>query len=195
MKYFIKQAVLPIIYTVLMAVTAIGVMCLNENVTWLKVIFLFVNLGLYAYVVGTMAFKDGQDAFNTREANDAERRIIVETGEDRVLKEDEEYKPWKGFVVGLTTCAPLIILFLLQIILDIFGAGTNIPEILATYIYMMISSLVHLAGFKSIAWIFIFSVLFICSCTGIPYIFGAIKVERQKRLIQEKHHKIYGQDK
>lgn len=195
MKFFIKQAILPIIYIVLMAFTAIGVMCMNDDVVFLKVGFLILNLALFAYVVGAMAYKDGQDALQIRDANDVERRIIIETGEDRKLKLAEEYAPWKGFVFGLVACSPLIILTILQIIFDLCGVSSQVPEIIATYMFMMISSLIQLAGLKGYAWVVIFSLIFVCGCSGIPYIFGAKKIERQKQAIKETHKKIHGKDR
>ena len=195
MKFFIKQAVLPIIYIVLMAFTAIGVMCMNDDAVFLKVGLLILNLALFAYVVGAMAYKDGQDALNIRDANDVERRIIIETGEDRKLKIAEEYAPWKGFGFGLVACSPLIILTILQIIFNLCGVSSQVPEIIATYMFMMISSLIQLAGLKGFAWVVILSLIFVCGCIGIPYIFGAKKIERHKQVIKETHKKIYGKDR
>ena len=193
MKYLLKQAILPFIYLGCMALTAVGVWSMEEDQFVLKLILLSLNLILYAVVVCVMAYKDGELALKTRNANDAERRIIVQTGEYRELKVAEEYAPWKGFAVGLIVCAPLIICMIIDVILIIAGVDNSIVEIIPTFLYMMVQGIVQLLGGNY--FFILLSIPYICCCTGIPFILGAKKVERQQELIKQKHEKIYGPSK
>ena len=193
MKYLLKQTILPFIYLGCMALTAWGVWTMEEDQFALKVILLVLNLALYAVIVCFMAFKDGEMALKTRNANDAERRIIIETGAYRELKVAEEYAPWKGFAVGLIVCAPLIICVIIDVILKLSGTSNDIFQIIPTFLYLMVQAIVQLLGGNY--FYILLSIPFICCCTGIPFILGAKKIERQQEMIRQKHAKIYGEDK
>ena len=193
MKYLLKQSILPFIYLGCMSLTALGVWSMEEEQLTLKTILLVLNLALYVFVVGVLAFKDGEMALKVRNANDAERRIIVETGEYRPLKVAEEYAPWKGFAVGLIVCSPLIILTLIQTIALIAGGSADWCGIVCSVLYMMVQSIPQLFGGNY--YLIFLSIPFICCCTGIPYVFGARKVELQQEKIMEKHRSIYGDNK
>ena len=117
MWYYVKQALLPFIYLFFNAITAFGIICIQgADLTWLRILLLILNIGLYCVIVCAASYKDGQEALKVRIANDLERVQIVKTGESLPLKLKEEYKPWKGFLFGLIACAPLVILLLIHTI-------------------------------------------------------------------------------
>jgi hypothetical protein len=93
--YYIKQAMIPAVYLIFMAMTAMGIaMITDANLVWLKAVLAVLNLALYGFIVAATSYKDGQTALKVRIANDLERMQIVKTGEDRPLKLREEYKAW-----------------------------------------------------------------------------------------------------
>ena len=191
MKFFLKQSFLPALYVVLMDFTAFGVCSMDAGVEWLQLILLIGNLALYVYVVAVMAFKDGQDAVKIRNANDVERRFIIETGEDRPLKEAEEYKPWKGFIPGLIVCVPLIIFIIVHTILLLCGNTIEWIEFAINVPYFLVSGVFAVLKVPNV-YFTLLAIPFICGATGIPYILGARKYERQQEQIKQKHAKIYG---
>ena len=115
--HYVKQAIIPFVYLFFVSIIALGIFMIPENLQWLRIILLVLNVGLYGLVACATAYKDGQDALKVRIANDLERMEIIRTGEDRPLKIKQEYAPWKGFLTGGIVCAPLIILLIVHSIL------------------------------------------------------------------------------
>ena len=200
MKYYLKQAGIPLLYIILMAGTAAGILCIEgEYLTWLRILLLAANLVLYIVLVAVLAHKDGEDSIRVRVANDLERREIIRTGEDRQLKLNEEYKPWKGFFIGFITCIPLIILLLIHTIL-FYGVGPHMngAGALAMYGYSMITGFLWAGEVVTILpwhyYLTLISVPILSCAFGFPYIVGAKKIERQQEMIRQKHRQIYGED-
>ena len=103
---FIKQAFFPIVNMLFCSMLGICITLLEANLIWLKYALFVVLFGFYALVIATALFKEGEMALKTRNENDLFRRKMVETGEEYPLKLAEEYKWWKGIVVGLITATP-----------------------------------------------------------------------------------------
>lgn len=199
MKYYIKNAVLPFVYLFFMAITAFGILTIGDNLLWLKYVLLVLNLGLYVFIVCAYGYKMGQDALKTRNANDLERKQIILTGELRPLKLDEEYKPYKGALIGATACAPLIILLLLHTVLGLCGVG-NGAGIIASLVYLCFFAFFRASGSVAQAtfgtyYITLIAVPVIVAAMGISYFLGARKIELQYKKIKENQRRIYGEDK
>ena len=99
MKFYLKKAFFIFVYLVLTSFIAMAII-LIEGQTLLKVALLVANLGLFLYIISVMAYQDGQKALKVRIANDKEREYIIKTGEDRKINAQEEYKAYKGFLIG-----------------------------------------------------------------------------------------------
>ena len=197
MWYYIKQAFLPFVYLIFMAMTAFGILCIDADVDWLKYVLLALNLGLYGVIICALAYKDGQQALKVRIANDIERREIIRTGEDRPLKLKEEYKVWKGFLSGAIASAPALILTIIHAILY-FTAGPvyNGAGAIASFVYMMFSGFIKISS-ELQQWHYYFNLIaipFLTAMTGIPYILGAKKIQLQQDRIKAKQRQIYGDD-
>lgn len=206
MWYYVKQSFISFIYLFFTAIIAFGIMCIDSDLAWLRIILLVLNLGLYVVIVAAASFKDGQEALKVRIANDLERLQIIRTGEALPLKLREEYKPWKGFISGAISCIPLIVLLIVHTIL-IFAAGKQYigAGAIASFIYMMVFAFarctVPTASESAVAvapdpfmhyWSLLVIPVIILS-TGIPYILGARKIELQQQRIKEKQRQIYGE--
>lgn len=199
MWYHIKQAIIPFVYLIFMALLAFSIICI-QGLVWLKIILLILNLALYAGLICSVSFKEGENALKVQLANDLERREIIRTGEDRPLKLHEEYAPWKGFLHGAIATFPLIILLIIHtILLFTVGESANWAGAAGSFVYMMFTAFIKVDATVPFAqWNYYFPLIAlpILSCLmGIPYILGAKKVERQQQQIREKHRQIYGEDK
>lgn len=195
MKYYIKNGVLPFIYQLFMAMIAFGILAI-EGLIWLKIMLALLNTGLYLFIVGAVAYKEGQDAFKVQTANDLERREIIRTGEDRPLKLHEEYKPWKGFAFGFTACVPLLVLLALHVVIY-FATGSYMGlGAIAGAIYLMYFIFFRLDAAAGIYWYTYLGTLIalpvIMLTMGIAYILGAKKISLQQQMIREKQRQIYG---
>ena len=199
MWYYVKQALLPFIYLFFNAITAFGIICIQgADLTWLRVLLLILNIGLYCVIVCAASYKDGQEALKVRIANDLERVQIVKTGESLPLKLKEEYKPWKGFLFGLIACAPLVILLLIHTIV-VASSGSVAVGGIAGFIYMMVFGFAFAGGTgtgtvlaPSTYYISLIAIPLIMLATGIPYVLGGKKIELQQQRIKEKQRSIYG---
>lgn len=213
MKYYLSHSLLGILYLFFSAITAFAILMIQDLI-WLKVILLVLNLALYIFIVATVAKKDGEDALKVRIANDLERRVIIQTGADIPLKKGE-FKWWKGFVIGGVVCAPLIILMLIHTVLIIIDPTKTGAGAIAGFLYMMVFAFFRLdvvmsenvsttvgsavqtnmstsleAGF--FYWSLI-AIPVIVLTIGIAYYLGGKKIELQQQKIKEKQRLLSGE--
>lgn len=197
MLYYLKQSVLSLFYLFTLSVTAACICIIQDPaLLWLKIILGILNLGLYITLVSMASFKDGEKAMKVRNANDLERQLIVKTGEYRPLKIAEEYKPWKGFIFGLITCIPLILLTITHAIVTaiipkqvIFG---NISALMYMFVYCFNGFSLKMV-IPAVNFYFpLLALPVIVLSTGIPYLLGGRRVEKAQRKIEEKRLEIYG---
>lgn len=197
--YYVKQALIPTIYLVFMAMTAMGIaMISNANLIWLKAVLAVLNLAFYLFIVAATSYKDGQTALKVRIANDLERMQIIRTGEDRPLKLREEYKAWKGFMSGIIACMPCLILLLVHTVLVFaINPAYNGAGAAAGFLYMTFFIFVRLGVDVAAPSIYLYYFNLICFAiiplaTGFSYTLGAKKIELQQQRIKEKQRQIYG---
>lgn len=198
MWYYIKQALIPFVYLFFMALLAFSIITI-QGLVWLKVILLILNFGLYAGLICTVSFKEGEEALKVQLANDLERREIIRTGEDRPLRLKEEYKAWKGFLQGFISCVPLIVMLIIHTILILtVGEEANGVGAVSSFIYMMFTAFIKVDETVPFAqWNYYFPLIAvpILSClTGFSYILGAKKIERQQQKIKQTHRLLHGDD-
>ncbi len=198
MKYYLKKAIIGLVYLIFSAVTAYGVLFI-PGLTWLKVILLVLNLGLYSYVLGSTAFQDGQAAYKIRMANDLNRKQIVLTGEDIPLDTQKEYKAYKGFIIGLVICIPLIVLLIIHAIVSTNNPSNQDYGTTASFIYLMAFAFAgvgvkvdSLFAVVSPYWSLL-AIPVIVLVQGIMFYLGGRKIELQQEMIREKHRMIHGE--
>ena len=196
MKYLLKLTIIPFIYLVFMLVICLSVLMIPEKLLWLRYVAASGAFILFAVIIAGVFYGEGQTALKVRLANDMERRQIILTGEDRPLKVKEEYVPWKGFVAGALVCVPLVILLAVHTLLILTvgetarGAGAT-----ASMLYIIVFIFFSAGGETVSVYAYyytLFAIPVIMSLTGVPYIIGARKIQRQQDAIERKHNAIYG---
>lgn len=200
MWYYIKQSFLPFVYLFFMAMTAMAILTIGNELVWLKVILCLLNLGLYLIIVCAASYKDGQTALKERIANDLERMQIIRTGEDRPLKLKEEYKWWKGYFYGFLSCVPLLLLLAIHTVLMLIDPALNGAGVVASIIYLTFFAFFRLnavgtevAVAPTIYYSTLIALPIIMIATGVSYYMGARKIQHQQDLIKEKQRQIYGE--
>ncbi len=198
--FYCKQIIIPLLYSLFATMIALGILCIEDkSLIWLKVVLLILNFALFAFIVVINFFKEGQSALKIRMANDMEREQIVRTGENRPLKLLEEYKPWKGYLIGLISTLPLIILLIVHTILYLTSGTTTVGGI-AAFIYMFVfgfncldlSAMTNTLA-QTQPYILLVLIPIMVVLVGVPYMLGARKIELQQEQIKEKHRQIYGE--
>jgi hypothetical protein len=125
-----------------------------------------------------------------------ERLVIIQTGEDRPLDLIKEYKPWKGFATGFSICVPLVILMIIQVIAGIVNPGTIKAGAIASLLYMVVFGIfkndLETAFTPQSVYLSLIALPVFMLITGISYVMGAKKIERQYQMIEEKKRQIYG---
>lgn len=202
-KYYAKQALLPVIYLIFMAITAFGILAIGDDLLWLKIILGVLNIALYCVIVFIASYNEGKNAVKVRSANDLERRIIIKTGEERPLKLNEEYKPYKGFIVGLFAVIPLLFFLALHTLLH-FTAGYDGLGAIISLVYLLFFEFFIMktgvsdadAAVTTLPWYVFYGTLIavpvIILVSGIGYIMGAKVIIRQQEMIKAKQREIYG---
>lgn len=195
MKYYLKSAIMPFIYLFFMMIIALGILAIKD-LLWLKIILLVLNVGLYGLITSIFAFKTGQEGIKVRNYNDLERKQIIATGEPRKLKLHEEYKWYKGIIIGLIVCAPLVLCLIIHTIVHLCGGG-NVFGTIGSIIYLMAHGFVSLfVNGDMVTWSTFYYSLIAIPIIVIPiavsYYLGGRKIEIQQRKIRENQQKIYG---
>jgi len=197
MKYYLKQFSFPFVYLIFMSLVAFAISAIGNDV--LEIVLYVACIGLYTALMIMSNFKEGQEARKILHSNDLERRYMVEHGELRDIRPHEEYKPWKGFLFGIVTSAPLILCMLVHLILFFATGGTsNQAGAVAAIIYML-----FYAPFESVLsvtvgshyFMLLYVVAYLALVMGIPYILGAKKMQKTYDVIAEKQTIIYGENK
>jgi len=197
--YYVKQALFGFIYLIFLAISALGIM-LIENLA-LVIVLLTLNVALFIFLMFMYFVKEGEHAKEIKRANDLERREIIRTGEDRPLKEREEYKPWKGFFTGALMGAPLLFFLLIYSLVYAFGGSeNNVAGAIANFIYTpffaFISTLLpegHVMSFGEY-FIVLYCIPILSASAGIPYLIGAKKQQKKYDKILDKQKMLYGDD-
>ena len=203
MKTYIKQAIIPFIYLLFMAIIALAITSIEDKLLWLKIALGILNLALYFTVVCGACYKEGQQALKIRVANDLEREQIIITGEDRPLKLHEEYKWWKGFFIGGLACAPMLVLLIIHTVLILINPALNGCGVASAFIYMAFFMFFMLGGSGSAENVTPMSPASFYGCLialpilmvacGVAYYLGAKKIQLQQEAIKAKHREIYGE--
>lgn len=193
--YLIKQTLVPFIYLFFGTMIALGILMIGDNLIWLKVLLLLLNVALYVVIISATSFKDGETAYKALMSNDLERWNIIRTGEDRPLKIKEEYAIWKGFAPGLITCAPLVIGLILHLIIN--NGGQNMQAAaFCNFVYMTFGAFGHVVSEMDAQWWMVYvnlgALIVVPLTTGIAYYLGARKIRMQQEMIEEKKRQIYG---
>lgn len=196
-KYFAKQTIIPLVYLVLMALTSMSIGAIEgDNLAWLRLVLSILAFGLYGLVIGAISYKEGEEAMKIRNANDLEREIIIRTGENRRLETVKEFQTWKGFMTGISTCIPLIVLMLIHTVLILINPANNSCGAVAGFLYMVFFMIFRSNATVSPApefyYILLIAIPVFALITGLPYMFGGRKIERQQERIREKQRQIYG---
>lgn len=203
MKIYIKQAFLPFIYLIFVAISAMAIVSIDANLLWLKIILSILNVGLYLCILCGTSFMEGQTALKVRVANDLEREIIIRTGEDRHIRKHEEFKWWKGILIGVLSCVPMLVLLLVHTILTLINPTLNGCGVVTAFIYMAFFSFIMLNGGGTTETVtpmppqaFYFALISLpiiaCAC-GIAYYLGGKKIQLQQDAIKAKRREIYGE--
>lgn len=180
-----------------MFIIGLGITTIND-LAWLKYILASLNLVLYFLVAGAAAYKDGQDAMKVRYSNDVERREMVKTGEDRPLKLREEYKAYKGVLIALAACSPMIVLLFLQAIFNLTGVENMICGQIASYMYYVVFIFFRIAEITITKWVFFLSLIYAAILVLVYFIMynlGARKIEHAQEKIRVARETVYGDKK
>ena len=211
MKYYLSHALLGLLYLFFSAITAFAILMI-EGLIWLKVILLVLNLGLYVFIVATVAKKDGEDALKVRIANDLERKVIIQTGEDIQLKKGE-FAWWKGFAIGGVVCVPLVVLLIIHAILTSIDPTKTGAGAIAGFLYMMVFAFFRMDVVMgenvsttvgsavqtnmpldpSFFYWTLLAIPVIVLTIGIAYYLGGKKIELQQQKIKEKQRLLSGE--
>lgn len=171
--------------------TGYTLMDMEEAGNTFPLIMSFLNLFVYVVMLLSISYKEGQDAYKVLVANDAERRQIAKTGEDRPLRLKEEYAVWKGFVIPAITCSIQVVLILLHVILyEILGVTAVFGELFFYSSLTIYPIFYYTVGKVSLYLCIVLPIITILGA-GFGYYLGGTKIKIQQDRIKEIHNQIY----
>lgn len=199
---YVKNILLGYTYLLFMGMLAWGITLLDNSLA--EFIVCLVNIGFFCFVMWYNLYKEGEAAMNTRYSNDLEREYMVRTGFLRKLKTHEEYKPWKGFLMGGYVCLPLVVCMLIHLILgtaigpEYNGGGVVAGIMYLGFYWLYAIFMVGTTGtLTTMTWggyfIILYAIPVILIVFGVAYILGGKKAVRQREMIEDRHKQIYGE--
>lgn len=189
--YYIKKCAMYLVVLLFTIMTGYTLMDMEETSKTFPLIMSFMNFFVYIVMLVSISYKEGQDAYKVLIANDAERRQIAKTGEDRPLRLREEYAVWKGFFIPALSCLIQIVLILLHVIVYEISGGTEIFGEVFFYTVLTIYPMFHYTvGKVSLYFCLILPVITILG-GGFGYYLGGKKIKLQQDHIKEIHNQIY----
>ncbi len=171
--------------------TGYTLMDMEETSKTFPLIMSFMNFFVYIVMLLSISYKEGQDAYKVLISNDAERRQIALTGEDKPLRLKEEYAVWKGFFIPAISCSIQIILIILHVIFYEILGGTAIFGELFFYTVLTIYPMFHYTIGKVSLYLCLILPLVTILGAGFGYYLGGNKIKMQQDRIKEIHDQIY----
>lgn len=196
MKYLISKSFFSFIYFASCSMVTYSISLIGNHVV--EIILSALMLIFCLYIAAVVGMRTGEDALKVRHANDLERREIIRTGRDIPLKLSEEYKGWKGFVMGVLISAPTLILMVVHALVSVFGDGTNmvfgkLTDLVNMVFYWIINLFYQTETIGTVYYNLIFIAIF-AAWFGFSYMLGARKVMLQYESIERKHRQIHGDE-
>ena len=158
------------VYTILTMITALAISAIDSKLLWLQLILFALNIGLYGMVAYMLVFKTGEEAAKLRHANDIKR----------------------GAIIGLYASAPLLIMLLVQVILDIAGSDSAVVSGIIGFTYGAFFLPIRCIDVNASVYWMLYAVVIIVVITHIAYNMGARKVHKQEEKIKRTNAMIYG---
>lgn len=195
-SFYFKESFIANMYLVLFALIDLGVLCIGDELMWLKTALCGVCLAGFMFIVGLMFYKEGESAAKVLRGNDMNREQIIKTGREYPINLAEEYKPWKGFLIGFLSSCPVILFMIIHAIVSPLGPLNNGGGVAAAFLYMVVFSFFRVNSKADILTSDYYYTLIIIPVMvlsiGIGYIIGAKKEMRAHQKIVDKHNAIHG---
>ena len=191
-SYF-KAPLFAFVFLLLFAISGFAVELME--IPWLKIGLGILLVLFYLFVVFIIFFTEGAQALKIRHANDNGRMEMVRTGEEREINEIAEYKPFKGFLMGVILCLPMIILLTVHTIILLTGGTLLFFGQAAGFIYTVFYCVPTSFITVSTEWQYLFvlyALPLMIAVSGISYILGAKKQQGIYDKTEETRKEIYG---
>lgn len=200
MGYYLRKIGWAFLYLMLTTAIGLGVLFLGEGNVIIKFIASLFSLGLFTTAMCLVFFKEGQRSYQVLCENDLKREKIIQTGKDLPLKRSEEYKPYKGFIIGASVCLLLVVLLAVHTVVALATDGeVRTFGIISGFVYLTFYLPYAVFFNGNVYWYkFLYLLYAVPYCSlviGFSYYFGAKKKRKQKEEIQAKHEKIYEENK
>lgn len=178
-----KRSVTPFMMYMFCSMTALA--CLNLENKTVQVLLVAACI-LFAVALNVdLGFNYGKKHYqmylsgNIRRNNDM---AIYDNTDRKSYQYEMEYRPYKGFVIGLFICIPVVIVCLFY---ALFGLNSESGQVTARLIILLVSGWAilpwEMAGLLSTPFLTLLSCLLPVLVTGIFYILGAKKEEKDAR--------------
>lgn len=183
-----KEGVILFIYGIIMGVLAIlGSMVKSR--TLLVLIYIAIVL-FYMFFIILFTKSSGEKQYKNLLTGNIRRSKGVTEDVLKYCKPHEEYRAYKGLLIGVAVFLPMYLLLIIHAATDKLAVEA-ILKVLYSICYM------PLLSFKegiSAYFMLPLSLLYIAAA-GFGYIFGGKKIMLQQEKLQKTHDLIYGKDK
>lgn len=194
--YYFKQSIFLFVY--LLTTSIASLLLLVIPTVWIRFALAILLLAIYLVVVFVAMKQEGEKALKKRHANDLTRKRMITTGQVVEFDNVGEYAIYKGFLIGLFSNMPMLLLLLIHSIIFICGSSFITFGTISSVVYSIytapIISLTSNQFTMATHYITLYGAVLSTLISGVGYILGGRKLQLQYDRIEEKQKSIYGEN-
>ena len=151
-----------------------------------------LNVFMYFVVVRNSYVKTGEEAMRQRNANDMDRRLMLETRVYKEIDKVREYRPIKVWYFIIPIIAPLVILTVVSLFILIFGGNPAGVDTAIKLIYAFVFSFFFGISTKASVYFALFALIFTIAPVLWGYYTGVNKVKAEQAQVERLKKKVDG---
>ena len=152
-----------------------------------------INVFMYFVVVRNSYVKTGEEAMRQRNANDMDRRLMLETRVYKEIDKVKEYRPQKVWYFIIPIVAPLVILTIVSLFILIFGGNPAGVDMAIKIIYAFVYAFFFGIDTDISVYFALFALVFTIAPIFWGYYNGVNKVKAEYAQVERLKKKVDGE--
>jgi hypothetical protein len=148
---------------------------------------------MYVVVVRNSYVKTGEEAMRQRNANDMDRRVMLETRVYKEIDKVREYRPIKVWFFVIPLIAPLVILTIISLFILMFGGNPAGVDLAIKVIYGFVYAFFYGISKGTSVYFALFSLIFVVGPVFLGYYTGVNRVRAEYAQVERLKKKVDGE--
>ena len=152
-----------------------------------------LNIFMYVVVVRNSYVKTGEDAMRQRNANDMDRRLMLETRVYKEIDKVREYRPIKVWFFVIPLIAPLVILTIISLFILMFGGNPAGVDLAIKVIYGFVYAFFYGISKSTSVYFALLALIFVVGPVFLGYYTGVNRVRAEYAQVERLKKKVDGE--